>query len=270
MEENVNKRLSNMEENMNKRWSNMENNINLIYERQSSESLLKLLDSVYLITAERLETRTYYSDESDLTLKFFGFVSKQLIKHYSTRWSSYTNVIKRLSLKPKHIEISLLGFGRLQKNMNKKRISLIESPPSLCADNTTNHRSSYVSHYHKNVDKPFTHVLVFEGTTSPVYFDIELFNKLDSSSSSLSDKKIKSMKNLLRKLLQLERIIFFLSFYYKIDLSQFFAGLICFHFYHNSHIDTNVLLKNIMLSTFVEAIPLLKRLYSMDQFILMY
>jgi hypothetical protein len=140
--DNINQRLNTMEENVNKRLSNMENNINLIYERQSLESLLKLLDSIYLITAERLETRTYYSDESDLTIKFFRFVYKQLIKHYSTRWSSYTNVIKRLSLKPKHIEINLLGCGRLQKNMNKKRISLIESPPSLCADNTTDHRSS--------------------------------------------------------------------------------------------------------------------------------
>jgi hypothetical protein len=81
----INQRLNTMEENVNKRLSNMENNINLIYERQSLESLLKLLDSIYLITAERLETRTYYSDESDLTLKFFRFVSKQLIKHYSTR-----------------------------------------------------------------------------------------------------------------------------------------------------------------------------------------
>ena len=89
-----------------------------------------------------------------------------------------------------------------------------------------------------------------------------------NSSLTSANKKIISMKNLLRKLFQLERIIFFLSFYYKIDLSQFFAGLVCFHFYHNSHIDTILLLKNVMSSAFIEAIPLLFRLYSMDQFIL--
>jgi len=78
------------------------------------------------------------------------------------------------------------------------------------------------------------------------------------------------MKNLLRKLLQLERILFFLSFYYNVDLTQFFAGLICFYFYHNSHIDPNLLLKNVMSSSFVDAIPILNRLYKIEQFILTY
>lgn len=53
-----------MESNANNRLSNMENNINLIYERQSVQSLLRLLDAVYLITCEHLETRTFASDES--------------------------------------------------------------------------------------------------------------------------------------------------------------------------------------------------------------
>jgi hypothetical protein len=101
------------------------------------------------------------------------------------------------------------------------------------------------------------------------FFYIELFEEMNSSLSA-SNKTIITMKNLLRKLFQLERIIFFLFFYYKIDSSQFFAGLVCFHFYHNSHIDTNLLLKNIMSSTFTQAIPLLYRLYEMDQFILTY
>ncbi|CAM2708110.1 unnamed protein product [Rotaria socialis] len=267
-ENHVNKRLSGFENHVNKRLSRIENNMNLIYERQSLQSLLKLLDTVYLITCERLENRTFFSDKSDLTLKFFRFVSKQLIKNYSAQWSPYTNIIKKLSLKPKCLEINLLGFGKLQKNLSEnKKISFIESPKLLCVDNTTNYRSSYVRHCNTNLGKPFTHVLVFEGTTSPVHFEIELFK---NSNLSSSDNKIIWMKNLLRKLLQLERIIFFLSFYYKIDLSQFFAGLICFHFYHNSHIDTNLLLQNVMSSTFVEAVPLLHRLYLIDQFIFTY
>jgi hypothetical protein len=57
---------------------------------------------------------------------------------------------------------------------------------------TNNCRSSYISQCATNYDKPLTHGLVFESTTSPVYFDIELFKEMDSSSSS--NKKIISMK----------------------------------------------------------------------------
>ncbi|CAF1432565.1 unnamed protein product [Rotaria sp. Silwood1] len=187
------------------------------------------------------------------------------------KWSTYADICKKPSLKPKSIEINLLGFGCMEKATFKKKLHSIQSPTSLFVHNTNNYRSSYVSQCKKNYGKPLTHVLVFEGTTSPVYFDTELFKEITSSSSSISsDKKIISMKMLLRKLLQLERIIFFLSFYYKIELSQFFSGLICFHFYHNSHIDTSLMLKNIMSSQFSQAIPLLFRLYSIDQFILTY
>ncbi|CAF4035904.1 unnamed protein product, partial [Rotaria sp. Silwood1] len=270
-EKNVNERLDIIEKNVNRRLSHMENNINLIYERQSLQSLLVLLDSVYLITSDRLETRRFDANESDFTLKFFNFISKQLMIHYTDKWSTYADICKKPSLKPKSIEINLLGFGCMEKATFKKKLHSIQSPTSLFVHNTNNYRSSYVSQCKKNYGQPLTHVLVFEGTTSPVYFDTELFKEITSSSSSISsDKKIISMKMLLRKLLQLERIIFFLSFYYKIELSQFFSGLICFHFYHNSHIDTSLMLKNIMSSQFSQAIPLLFRLYSIDQFILTY
>ncbi|CAF3365965.1 unnamed protein product [Rotaria sp. Silwood2] len=263
-------RFSSFEKNVNRRLSNMENNINLIYERQSLQSLLSLLNSVYLITSDRLETRRFDANESYFMLKFFNFISKQLMIHYTDRWSTYADISKKISLKPKSIEINLLGFGIMDKSPIKK-LRLIQSPASLSVRNTNNCRLSYVSQCRKNYDKPPTHVLVFEGTTSSVYFNTELFKEINSSSSSTSsDKKIISMKMLLRKLLQLERIVFFLSFYYKIELSQFFSGLICFHFYHNSHIDSNLTLKNIMSSEFSQAIPLLFRLYLLDQFILTY
>ncbi|CAF4492258.1 unnamed protein product [Rotaria sp. Silwood1] len=241
---------------------------------QAVQYLLRSLSTDYLITCEHLETQTFSANESHLALKFFRFVSKQLIKYYSDRWSFYNKIIKKLNLKPKCIEINLLGFGRLQKYLDKrKKIHFIESSTSLHVINKTNNRSSYVRNDPKHDDETFTHVLIFERATSPIYFEVVLFTRLNSSSllsSSSSDKKIISMKKFLRKLLQLERIIFFLSFYFPIDLSQLFAGLMCFHFYHNSHIDTNLLLKNVMSSAFVEAIPLLQSLYTKDQFILTY
>lgn len=271
MEKHINGRLDAIERNVNRRLSNMENNINLIYQRQSLQSLLLLLDSMYLITSDRLETRRFCANESNFMLKFFNFISKQLIIHYTERWSMYPDISKKLSLKPKSIEINLLGFGFMEKTISKNKICTIQSPTSLFVHNTNNYRSSYVSQCRKIYDKPLSHVLVFEGTTSPVYFNNKLLKDIDLLSSSIStDKKILSMKILLRKLLQLESIIFFLSFYYEIELSQFFSGLICFPFYHNSHIDTNLMLKNIMSSEFSQVIPLLFRLYSIDQFILTY
>jgi hypothetical protein len=155
---NINQRLTMIESNVNKRLSNMENNINLIYERQALQSLLHLLNSFYLIECERLETRRFYSSESHSTLKFFRFVSKQFIKNYSVQWSLYTDISQRLSLKPKSIEVNLLGFGKLQKkSCEKKNISFIESPTSMRVD-STNCRSSYASYCYKNFDKFPTHV----------------------------------------------------------------------------------------------------------------
>jgi hypothetical protein len=121
IENNVNKRLNKFEERLNrfedsvnKRLSLMENNMNLIYERQSVQSLLRLLNSIYLISSERLENRKFNSTESPSTLKFFHFVSNQLIKTYLSRWSLYKDLFK-ISLRPHCIEINLLGFGRLEK-----------------------------------------------------------------------------------------------------------------------------------------------------------
>ena len=160
---NVNERLNIIEKNVNRLLSNMENNINLIYERQSLQSLLSLLDTVYLITSDRLETRRFDADESYLTLKFFNFISKQLMIHYTDRWSTYADISKKISLKPKSIEINLLGFGITEKSiLKKKKIYSNQSPTSLFVDNTNNCRSSYVSQCRKNYGKPFTHVLVLK------------------------------------------------------------------------------------------------------------
>ncbi|CAF0829714.1 unnamed protein product [Adineta steineri] len=117
------------------------------------QTLLSLLDSVYLITSDRLETRRFNADELYLTLQFFNFISKQLIIYYRDRW-----------------------FSKMKNST--------QSPTSLFVDNTNNCRSSYVSQCRQNYSKPLIHILVFEGTTSLIYFDIELFEEMDSLSSS--------------------------------------------------------------------------------------
>ncbi|CAF3536509.1 unnamed protein product [Adineta steineri] len=119
------------------------------------QTLLSLLDSISLITSDRLETRTFNADELYVTSEFFNFISKQLIIYYRDRWST---------------------FSKTRKS--------IQSPTSLFVDNINNCKSSYVSQCRKNYSKPLTHILVFEGTTSLVYFYIELFEEMDSSSSS--------------------------------------------------------------------------------------
>ncbi|CAF0766857.1 unnamed protein product [Adineta steineri] len=140
------------------------------------QTLLSLLDSISLITSDRLETRRFNADELYVTSEFFNFISKQLIIHYRDRWSTYADINKKLSFKPKSIEMNLFRFSKTRKS--------IQSPTSLFVDNINNCKSSYVSQCRKNYSKPLTHILVFEGTTSLVYFYIELFEEMDSSSSS--------------------------------------------------------------------------------------
>ncbi|CAM4833857.1 unnamed protein product [Rotaria magnacalcarata] len=150
-EKNINERLDILEGNMNRRLSNVKNNVNLIYERQSLQSLLLLLDSVYLITSDRLETRRFDVNESYFMLKFFNFISKQLMIHYTDRWSIYADISKKISLKPKSIEINLLGFGVMEKPTFKKTIWSIQSPTSSSVHNSNNFRLSYVSQCRKKL-----------------------------------------------------------------------------------------------------------------------
>ncbi|CAF1238838.1 unnamed protein product [Adineta steineri] len=143
------------------------------------QTLLSLLDSISLITSDRLETRRFNADELYVTSEFFNFISKQLIIYYRDRWSTYAGINKKPSLKSKSIEMNLFGFGKMKNS--------VQSLTSLFVDDINNCRSSYVSQCRKNYSKPLTHILVFEGTTSLVYFYIELFEEMDSSSSNNID-----------------------------------------------------------------------------------
>ena len=79
------------------------------------------------------------------------------------------------------------------------------------------------------------------------------------------------MKKLIGKLCQLERQIYYLSFYYSIGLHQFFAGLILFELYRDPSINPEELLNKLMMSDAIrEYVPLLFRLFKIKQFILTY
>jgi len=87
-------------------------------------------------------------------------------------------LVKKITLKPKSVEINLLGFCRMEKpSLKKRNIFSIQSSTSLSVDNRNNCRSSCVSQCRKNCGKPRTHVLVFEGTTSPFFFILNYLKK---------------------------------------------------------------------------------------------
>ena len=66
----------------------------------------------------------------------------------------------------------------------------------------------------------------------------------------------------------LERQVFYLYYYYSVDIHQLFAGLIFFELYRTPSIDPNQLLKNIMdWEVIRQYFPLLRELFKIGQFI---
>ncbi len=61
-----------------------------------------------------------------------------------------------------------------------------------------------------------------------------------------SNKYSSSMKTLLHKFGQLEQSLYYLCYYYSVDIHQFFTGLIFFELYRTPTINSNQLLKNII------------------------
>jgi hypothetical protein len=86
-----------------------------------------------------------------------------------------------------------------------------------------------------------------------------------------SNKYSSSMKTLLHKLGQLERQIYYLCYYYFMDIHEFFAGLIFFELYRTPSINPNQLLNNIMDSEVIwQCFSLLCQLFDLEQFIFTY
>jgi hypothetical protein len=173
-----------------------------------------------------------------------------------------------LSLRPRSIEFNLLGFGNFNKNIQKNKLKIIRSPMKPIQMPTVNryyNRSSYVTFEKSLTGNDKTLIVVFEATTSKINFTVDIVNDLHRQ----NDKYTTAMKKLIHKLCQLERQIYYLSFYYSVSLNQIFGGLALFELYRDSLVNPDDLLDQIMSSEIIRGyVPLLFRLFKIHQFIL--
>jgi len=201
---------------------------------------------------------------------FFSYVAKFMNEDYNcTRWSRIQNWLC-LSTQPKLIEFNLLGFGKsnkLNKKFKKNAIQVIRSPVKSLNIIQFGNRASYVTSENILGDDDKTLIVLFEATTAKMYFTIDMLSNMEN----LNEKQQISMKKLIKKLCQLERQVYYLSFYYSIGLYQFFAGLALFELYRNPSVNPDELTNRIMGSEVIQNyVPLLFRLYKIHQFIITY
>lgn len=245
------------------RLTTFEQGMELFYEKHSVNEITKLLNELYLIEIQSLDRRILSSCESRQMLLFFQFVGFQFEKNYCHRWYEIRYLLG-MSLHPKSIEFHLLGFGRLNKMNKQNQFKQIESPMKPQDILLYGARSSYATF---NCINNQNMVIVFEATIEKILFTPEILKNINK----LQHKDLKSIKMLIRKLCQLERQIFFLAYYYSISLHQFFVGLILFELYRDPSISPPALLKELMAAQLIsDCLPLLTRLYKLDQFILTY
>jgi len=184
-------------------------------------------------------------------------------KNYENKWNSIKEWLG-LSLNPKSIEYNLLGFGKWNKINKGNLLKKIRSPIKSSDNINICKRSSYVSFENSLDDIDKNLVVVFEATTAKICFTNDVLRDIADKNNKYSS----SMKTLLHKLGQLERQVFYLSYYYSVNIQQIFAGLIFFELYRTPSIDPNQLLKNIMDSEVIgQYFPLLYQLFKIKQFI---
>ena len=257
--ERIDSRLTKLESKV----ATLRHGMGLFYEKLSLPNVVKLLNDFYLIDIQSLDRRILSSSQSNEMHLFFQFVGSEMQKDYSHRWTSIQHFL-HLSFHPKSIEFNLLGFGRFNQISKENQLKLIESP--IKQSNTLQYpnRSSYATGEcgrNKNI------IVVFEATTGK----LPLTNEILENIKNLNQKQMKPLKMLIRKLTQLERQIYFLSFYYSVGLHQFFCGLILLELYRDPSVNPNELLNQLMSSQIMcDYLPLLSRLYKLDQFLLTY
>ena len=203
------------------------------------------------------------SSESEHMYLFFRYVARSMTNVYESRWRSISEWLG-LSLRPKSIEFNLLGFAKWNKIDRVNTWKTIRSP----SKSTKNiNRFSYISCESALDDLEKNLVVIFEATSAKMSFTTDVLRNLTNLDQSYPN----SIKTLLRKLGQLERQIFYLSYYYHIGIHQFFAGLIFFELYRTPSIDPNELLKNIINFQIVrEYFPILCQLFDLGQLIFTY
>lgn len=246
-----------------RRLTVLEQGFALFYEKHSAQRIIQLLSNRYLIDIQDLDRRILSSFQSKEMKTFFRFVATQMKQDYSHRWNQMDHKIP-LSLCPKSIEFNLLGFGQSNKVDQKNKNKSINSPIKSTNIEFYRDRCSYASfpsHINANT------IVVFEATISQIIFMKDTLCDLDKADWEM----IKPMRTLIYKMCQLERQIFYLSFYYSISLHQFFCGLVLFQLYRDPTISQDGLLIKLMSSNKIcQYVPLLSRLYKMNQFIITY
>ena len=129
---------------MNGRITALEQVTALLYERQSMERLVKLLNDLYLITIRELDTRILSSFQSEEMHLFFRLVSKCMINDYSQRWNTIQDW-SNISFHPKSIEYNLLGFSQLNKINKQSQMKVIRSSIKLTNFTRYSYRSSHAT-----------------------------------------------------------------------------------------------------------------------------
>lgn len=219
-----------------------------------------------MVDIRELDTRILSSFESDTMYSFFRAVAFYMKHDYSSRWQPIKQWL-RISLQPKTIQYNLLGFGNLKKVNKNAELKIIRSPMKLNVDVQCPNRSSYATFENSFGNHNKNLIAVFEATTSKLYFGDDILREI----STQNNKYTNAMKKIIRKLCQLERQVYYLSCYYSIPLNQFFAGLVLFELYRDPSINPHELLKKIMSSEIIRGfVPLLFRLYKIDQFLIIY
>ena len=197
---------------------------------------------------------------------FLRFVAQRMKDNYESKWHPIKEWLG-LSLNPKSIEYNLLGFGKWNKINKGNPSKTIQSPMKSMDNIKIFNRSSYVSFESTLDDVDENLVVVFEATTSKICFNIDMLHDITNRNNKYSS----SMKTLLHKLGQLERQVFYLLYYYSVNIHQLFAGLIFFELYRTPSVDPNELLKDIMDSEIIQQyFPLLHQLFEIGQFIFTY
>jgi hypothetical protein len=137
-------------------------------------------------------------------------------------------------------------------------MKIIRSPTKVTTLNECYNRSSYATFENSLSDNDKILIVVFEATTSKMYVAGDILNDL----SKRNDKYNISMKKLIHKLCQLERQIYYVSFYYSISLNQIFGGLALFELYQDPSVNPDELLNKIVSSEVIRGyVPLLFRLF---------
>ncbi|CAF4324092.1 unnamed protein product [Rotaria sp. Silwood2] len=221
-----------------------------IYEYLSSDRIINIIQRKFFIELpEPLSSRTYSASTSNEMHNLFAIFGLQFEHDYKRLWSETFPKLIRPCFRPGSIQIDLFGFAHLRTN---------PSIPSITSPNIDpiDSYNSYTVLKKKTKEFCANQILIGEVTTSCLDF------KDCNQESILNDV---STKKLIYKILQLERILFFLmKFYYKSSGPENFIVILSGRF--NKHRSPSRILDSIMMSSNLTlTFPLLFYFLSQDR-----